>query len=137
MKEDDNLKIKNKFINEIRKNKNNFAKSCAAVNRDRKTMLKWLDEDDDFNTIYKETTEIVLDDAEEQLNILAGLGDIKAIKFLLCTKGRARGYDTRILLESFLTLKDTTKPKDIDLELLDKNDVLRLRDIIQKSKKDA
>lgn len=137
MIEDDNLKLKNKFIFEIIKNRNNFSKSCKAIGRSRQTVYKWLESDEGFNAAYKEATEEQLDEAEEQLNLLASMGDLNAIKFLLSTKGRERGYDTRIQLENYITLKDTTKPKDIDLEALDKQEILQLRDFVKKTKRNA
>ena len=134
---DTNLPIKLEFIKAIVKNKGNFSKSCRSVKRSRNAIYEWLEKDEDFNLLYKEALEENLDNAEEKLNILASAGDLNAIKFLLSTKGRERGYDTRIQLENYITLKDTKKPKNIDIENLDKKEILNLRDMIKKSKKNA
>lgn len=134
---DMNLKLKHQFLKEFEKFKTNFSKAAKAIKRSRRTVYNWLQEDEEFNLLYKDIIEEQLDNAEEQLNNLANAGDLNAIKFLLSTKGRARGYDTRIQLENYITLKDTTKPKNVDIDNLDKNEILKLREFVKKSKKNA
>jgi len=136
MIEDENLQLKNKFIKAYRNNNANFSKAADAINRSRAAVYIWIDKDPSFKELIAEADEALLDDAEEKLQILIKQENLNAIKFFLETKGKGRGYDTRAQNQVNLTLKDLTKPKEVDIEELGKDDILNLRDIIRKSKKD-
>lgn len=60
------------------------------INRD--TLTRWIEQDEEIRAAFEDAVEILLDTAEHKLieNMLAG--DMKAIRYLLETKGKSRGY---------------------------------------------
>ena len=96
----------------------NRAEACKSTGVNRSTVWRWMKEDKAFSEAVWEIEEGVLDAAESKLVELVREGNLQAIKFLLRTKARERGYGDR--LEIAQTLKrETIDVKRLELLLSD------------------
>jgi hypothetical protein len=65
------------------------------LQKSRNTHYRWQKEDEDYTEAVLEQSEVILDIAESKLLEKVQEGDIRAIMFILKTKGKARGYDEK------------------------------------------
>jgi hypothetical protein len=98
---------------EVYKNTFNRAEACTSVRLNRATLWRWLKADRNFNEAVMEIEESALDEAESKLIELVRGGNLQAIKFLLRTKGRTRGYGDH------LEIAQTVKQETIDTKRLE------------------
>jgi hypothetical protein len=91
----------------------NRAEACRATGVNRSTLWRWLKEDKAFSEAVWEIEESVLDVAESKLMELVRAGNLQAIKFLLRSKARERGYGDR------LEIAQTVKNETIDVKRLE------------------
>lgn len=91
----------------------NRAKACQATGVHRATVWRWMKEDKAFSETVWEIEESVLDIAESRLVELVQAGNLQAIKFLLRSKARERGYGDR------LEISQTVKKETIDVKRLE------------------
>jgi hypothetical protein len=103
---------KKKWLDSYRKTFNKAA-ACKAVKANRSTIWRWIQDDSEFAELVREVEESMLDTAESELMKLVRSGDFKAVKFLLVTKGRSRGYGEKLQIEK------TTKHETIDTKRLE------------------
>lgn len=112
---------KKKWLDSYRRTFNK-TDACKAVKVNRSTVWRWVQDDPEFAELVREIEESMLDTAESELMKLVRSGDFKAVRFLLQTKGRRRGYGEKLQIEQ------TTKHETIDtkrLELILKKDTTR------------
>ncbi len=91
----------------------NRAEACQATGVHRTTVWRWMKEDKAFAEAVWEIEEGVLDVAESKLVELVRAGNLQAIKFLLRSKARERGYGDR------LEIAQTVKRETIDVKRLE------------------
>jgi hypothetical protein len=84
-----------------------------AIGANRSTVWRWIKTDPAFAEAVREIEEEALDEAEGQLMQLVRGGELGAIKFLLKTKGRSRGYGDR------LEIAQTTTHLRVDMKRLE------------------
>ena len=103
---------KKKWAEHYRKSFNR-AEACRATHVNRSTVWRWMKEDKTFSEAIWEIEESVLDVAESKLVELVQAGNLQAIKFLLRSKARERGYGDR------LEISQTVKRETIDVKRLE------------------
>ncbi len=103
---------KKKWAEQYRKSFNR-AEACRATHVNRSTVWRWMKEDKAFAEAVWEIEEGVLDLAESRLVGLVREGNLQAIKFLLRSKARERGYGDR------LEIAQTVKRETIDVKRLE------------------
>ena len=108
---------KKKWAGQYRKSFNR-AEACRATHVNRSTVWRWMKEDKAFAEAVWEIEEGVLDVAESKLVELVREGNLQAIKFLLATKGRERGYGDRLEISQTVK-KETIDDKRLELLLSD------------------
>jgi hypothetical protein len=91
----------------------NRADACNATGVNRSTLWRWIKEDKAFSEAVWEIEESVIDVAESKLMELVREGNLQAIKFLLRSKARERGYGDR------LEIAQTVKNETIDVKRLE------------------
>lgn len=74
----------------------NLKNAARALNRPRDSLVRWLKANPEFNQIAADEEEGVLDDVEEIVKEQAKGGDGAQARFLLSTKGKNRGYTTKV-----------------------------------------
>lgn len=74
----------------------NLGKAAALLNRPRDTLARWLKHNKEMWRVVIDAEECVLDNAEEMVKDQALAGDPAQLRFLLQTKGKGRGYSTRV-----------------------------------------
>jgi hypothetical protein len=84
-----------------------------AIGANRSTVWRWIKSDPAFAEAVHQIEEEALDEAEGQLMQLVRGGELGAIKFLLKTKGRSRGYGDR------LEIAQTTTQLKVDMKRLE------------------
>jgi hypothetical protein len=112
---------KKKWLDSYRRTFNKTS-ACKAIKVNRSTVWRWVQNDPEFSESLQDLEEQMLDEAEGALMKLVREADFRAIKFLLQTKGRSRGYGEKLQIEK------TTKHETIDtkrLELILKKDTTR------------
>lgn len=113
-------KVKEDFIQALRKTFGNVSDAAARVHISRKTYYDWLKRDKRFAEQCAEVSEGVIDFAESALKKLIREGNPSAIIFYLKTKGKERGYIEYKRVESENTVA-IDLPK-IDLSLVGGDD---------------
>lgn len=113
MTDKERIRLKERFIKVYQKNAGNISATCKACKIDRRTVYNWRCEDEKFQAQLAEIDEKNIDIAETALMNLVIKGYFPAIKFLLSTKGKERGYATKIEIE---TLNDYEPPVTIITE---------------------
>jgi len=103
---------KKKWAEHYRKSFNR-AEACKATGVNRSTLWRWMKEDQAFSETVWEIEESILDVAESKLLELVRAGNLQAIKFLLRSKARDRGYGDR------LEIAQTVKNETIDVKRLE------------------
>ena len=103
---------KEKWLSVFKQSLNRTA-ACEAIGIARSTLWRWIKRDTEFAELVREVEESMLDTAESELMKLVRSGDFKAVKFLLQTKGRSRGYGEKLQIEQ------TTKSETIDVKRLE------------------
>ena len=103
---------KKKWAEHFRKSFNR-AEACRATGVNRSTVWRWAKEDKAFSEAVWEIEESVLDVAEAKLAEMVRAGNLQAVKFLLRSKGRERGYGDR------LEISQTVKKETIDIQRLE------------------
>ena len=103
---------KKKWAEHFRKSFNR-AEACRATGVNRSTVWRWMKEDKAFSEAVWEIEESVLDVAEAKLAEMVRAGNLQAVKFLLRSKGRERGYGDR------LEIAQTVKKETIDVKRLE------------------
>lgn len=73
--------------------------ACKKVGIGRTTFYEWLKTDKDFAASVKDIENIALDFAESQLHQQISGGNTSATIFYLKTKGKARGYVEKQIIE--------------------------------------
>lgn len=91
----------------------NVAKASEGAGIHRSTAFRWRKSDLKFATSLHDVEESMLDEAESKLMELVRSGNLQAVKFLLRTKGRSRGYGDRLEIAQTVKQVDTKR-----LELL-------------------
>ena len=91
----------------------NRAEACRATGVNRSTVWRWAKEDKAFSEAVWEIEESVLDVAESKLAEMVRAGNLQAVKFLLRSKARERGYGDR------LEISQTVKKETIDIQRLE------------------
>ena len=86
---------KSKMLSSLANSLGNVAIACKEAGISRQTHYRWLKEDEDYAEAVLEQSEVVLDIAEAKLIERVQEGDLRAIMFLLKTKGKERGYDEK------------------------------------------
>lgn len=74
--------------------------ACKAVNLDRVTHYRYLNDDPEYAKAVREIEDVALDFAESKLHKQIDKGDTTACIFYLKTKGKRRGYVERIEQEN-------------------------------------
>ena len=82
---------------------------AANMGVDRKTIATWRDEIPEVRELIENEIEKTLDHAENGLVRAMRDGDLKAINFLLSTRGKSRGYTTKVENEIKGSLETTGK----------------------------
>ena len=103
---------KKKWAEHFRKSFNR-AEACRATGVNRSTVWRWAKEDKAFAETVWEIEESVLDVAEAKLAEMVRAGNLQAVKFLLRSKARERGYGDR------LEIAQTVKRETIDVKRLE------------------
>ena len=103
---------KEKWAEHYRKSFNR-TEACQATGVNRTTVWRWMKEDKAFSETVWEIEESLLDVAEGKLVELVRGGNLQAIKFLLRSKARERGYGDR------LEIAQTVKKETIDVKRLE------------------
>lgn len=85
-------KLKEQFIEVLRKNAGNIKLSCENAGISRSTYYNWIDDDKDFEKAVSIVNEEMIDFAESELLKKITDGNLTAIIFYLKTKGQSRGY---------------------------------------------
>lgn len=70
----------------------NVTSARLIANVSQKDLESWRKTDEHFKSVEASLYDDILDLAEEKLHEAIGEGDMKAVQFLLRTKGRNRGY---------------------------------------------
>ena len=78
----------------------NITETCKAVGVARQQFYYWSDTYPDFKTLAKMQEESLVDFAESKLLEAMQDGNIPAIKFFLCNKGRGRGWQPETKIEA-------------------------------------
>lgn len=86
---------KNRMISALAETLGNVSEACKDANISRQTHYRWLKEDEEYAKIIQEQSEVILDIAENKLLEKVQEGDMRAIMFILKTKGKERGYDEK------------------------------------------
>jgi hypothetical protein len=103
---------KKRWAEQFRKSFNR-TEACKTTGVNRSTLWRWLKEDQEFSESIWNIEEEALDIAECKLMELVRAGNFQAIKFLLRSKARARGYGDR------LEIAQTVKNETIDVKRLE------------------
>ena len=74
----------------------NLGKAAAMLNRPRDTLRRWLNANPDMKVVSENLVETAIDNIEETAFKQAIEGDGAQVRFLLQTKGKNRGYSTRV-----------------------------------------
>lgn len=74
----------------------NVKESCRVAGITRSTFYDWMNRSKAFSEAIRDAEEAALDRAEQRLNEAVDEGNIRAITFLLSTKGRSRGYVNKV-----------------------------------------
>jgi len=77
--------------------------ACKKVGIERSTFYEWYKTDEAFKKEVDDIQEIVLDFAESKLHQSINNGSDTAIIFYLKTKGKKRGYQEKIEMETNIT----------------------------------
>lgn len=86
---------KNRLLSALAEAHGNISTACKATDISRQTHYRWLKEDEEYAEAVSEQSETILDIAERKLLEKVEEGDLRAIMFLLKTKGKERGYDEK------------------------------------------
>lgn len=84
--------IKQKMLVNLEKHLGIVSYAAKETGIHRSTHYVWLDADGEYRKAVEELTQTLLDYAEARLFDLVRKRDLKAIEFLLSTRGRSRGY---------------------------------------------
>jgi hypothetical protein len=112
------------FLKLLEKNWGLVSKTCSELNISRQAYYNWMDDDPNFKRMVDDTYELVLDKVEQKLFEKIDEKSEKSIHFYLKHKGRKRGY------EDFLNI-ETNQVDNIEIKIL-KNDDDKIT--IQKNK---
>lgn len=74
----------------------NLRLAASMIGRPRETLVRWLNANKDMYQIAQDIEESTLDDVETLVRQGAKAGDAAQQRFLLTTKGKNRGYTTRV-----------------------------------------
>lgn len=83
------------FLEAFRAQAANISQACRAAGINRSTFYDWRNDDAAFAQAVSDEEESLLDLSESALIRAVAKGDVQAIKFILRTKGRSRGYVER------------------------------------------
>lgn len=121
-------------IGAIRRCNGILAATARELKTSRNTVRRYIETYPDVAAVYKEASETVLDLAEQRLFRAVNNGSIRAIMFLLKTKGKHRGYmeTTRQELTGADGLPLGTSP-NIDLSVLSDDELEMFEQLIAKA----
>lgn len=74
----------------------NMSKAAGLLNRSRDALRRWLKHRPDFIEMVTSMEDSMLDSVEEVLHSQALSGDPAQVRFVMSTKGKNRGYSTRV-----------------------------------------
>jgi hypothetical protein len=89
------------------------SKAAASIKAHRSTILRWRRTDSNFRQAIDDIEESWLDMAESELLKQVKNGNLKAIQFLLKSKGKSRGYAPT------LSIEQNIKKESIDVKRLE------------------
>lgn len=87
---------RDKFVEAVQGSGGILSTIAARLGVERYTVARWRDNLPEVQEIIADETEKTLDMAENGLIVAARDGDLKAINFLLSTKGKNRGFTTKV-----------------------------------------
>jgi hypothetical protein len=95
----------------------NVTQICQQLNISRQTFYNYVEDDESVAVLWKESRDHIVETAESQLmrhvvDVNDGLGDLSAIKFVLETWGKSKGWTKRMEL----TGADGRGLFDVDLD---------------------
>lgn len=85
-------KSRDVLIETLQSTSNNISSACKRAGISRPTFYAWLKKYPELQQVYEEGEETRLDFAESKMMVLVAEGFWPAIKYLLSTKGKKRGY---------------------------------------------
>ena len=89
------------------------SKALTCIRAHRSTIMRWASEDADFRQAIVDIEESWIDLAESELLKHIKNGNLKAIQFLLKTKGKSRGYAPT------LSIEQNVKKENVDVKRLE------------------
>jgi len=109
------------FLVALKEFRGNVSAACRVLDIGRSTVYMWAREDDDFEeqckVVQLETTEDVLDDAEDVVKEWIGKRDKQAAQWFLTKIGKKRGYGTKVEVahtDNFDDLEFPDEPDDVE-----------------------
>jgi len=84
--------MRRSFIQFLYRYNGNVSAACAAIGIPRSRYTRWLSKYDDIRKTIEEVNEAILDMAEQQLLNNISKGKENSLFFLLCNKGKHRGW---------------------------------------------
>lgn len=99
---------------------------------ERKTVYLYLERYPELNEIRAEANDELIDMAESGLRKSVGEGYFPAIRFVLQTKGKNRGYSERVQVVGADDGPIKTEPEKLDLSLYDDDELEQLEALLAK-----
>jgi len=102
-----------RYIEVLSKNKGLVSYACVQTGIARRTIYKWLTEDEDFKALFLEVRETCGDWGERMLMDRMQEGDTNAIKFFLAKKYRDRGYGEQPVTDKVTQIVNEEHPQPL------------------------